>query len=254
MNFEGQHEFCATTTHHPPHFLERGKSGLLISTRTFFVKVLPWVKFLQKKTTFAVTFAKEPLAWCVNFFFLNDTFGIKLSMEGDIATISSTSVLYRKKKIHSEILFFLLSPQTKENTPKIRGDLFSFFEIFTAEFLKSLFGDKKTFFVTKKWLNSAVKISKKWTKFSPFWGIFLSVWGTIKNKFLFVYTTVLFWFINIYGINTNIVLYILRKYRMLISFRIQRFQIKITTWLGEPKAQIYRGEVGCVYNLRLSEG
>ena len=66
-------------------------------------------------------------------------------------------------------LFFYSLPKRKKNTPK-SGQLFSFFEIFTAEF-SHFFVTKKYFFVTKKWLNSAVKISKN-EKSCPLFGVF----------------------------------------------------------------------------------
>ena len=54
-----------------------------------------------------------------------------------------------------EIFFY--PPKQKTNTPK-REPLFSFYKIFTAEFSHFLVTQKNVFFVTKKWLNSAVKI------------------------------------------------------------------------------------------------
>ena len=85
--------------------------------------------------------------------------------------------------MYLEEMFFLSPPppQTeKKNTPK-RGQLFSFFEIFTAaaEFTH-FFVTKKMFFVIKKWLNSAVRISKN--ELSPFWGILFQFGGGGGDK------------------------------------------------------------------------
>ena len=68
---------------------------------------------------------------------------------------------------------FLFPPKQTTKIPKKEEELFSFFKIFTAEF-SQFFDDKKNiFFVTKKWLNSAVKISKNEKSGPPFF----SIWG-----------------------------------------------------------------------------
>ena len=75
-------------------------------------------------------------------------------------------------------MFFLsppTPPQTENKYPKKGRELFSFLEIFTAEFSHFLV-TKTKFFCHKKWLNSAVKISKN-EKSSPLF------WGGIKTKF-----------------------------------------------------------------------
>ena len=64
---------------------------------------------------------------------------------------------------------FFCVPQQKKNTQN-KGELFSFFEIFTTKFSHFLV-TKKLFFATKKWLNSAVKILKN-EKSSPFFWVF----------------------------------------------------------------------------------
>ena len=73
----------------------------------------------------------------------------------------------------------LFPPNRKKNTQK-KGELFSFFEIFTGEFSHFLV-TKKVFLFTKKWLNSAVKISKN-EKSSPFFWVFFFLFGGIKKK------------------------------------------------------------------------
>ena len=83
---------------------------------------------------------------------------------------ANSVIMWKKKNF--------MSPQTEKKYPK-RGELFSFFEIFTAEFGHFLVR-KNSFFVTKKWLNSAVKISKN-EKSSPFSWVFFSGWRHKKN-------------------------------------------------------------------------
>ena len=79
-------------------------------------------------------------------------------------------------------LFFYPLPKRARNTPK-RGELFSFFEFFTAEFNHFLV-TKKMFFVTKKWLKFAVKISKN-EKSSLLFGVFFFRLGRgLKKKIL----------------------------------------------------------------------
>ena len=80
-------------------------------------------------------------------------------------------------------IFFYSLSKRKKNTPK-RGQLFSFFEIFTADFSHFLV-TKKMFFVTKKRLNSAVEISKN-EKSCPLFGAFFFRLGRdysiVQNK------------------------------------------------------------------------
>ena len=55
----------------------------------------------------------------------------------------------KKKKVYGKIFFIPPPPKQQKITPK-RGELFSFFEIFTAEFSHFLVTKKNVFLVTKK--------------------------------------------------------------------------------------------------------
>jgi len=59
--------------------------------------------------------------------------------------------------------------------------------IFTAEFIHFLVTKKTVFFVTKKWLNSTVKINSFRKKTSNFWGVF-EVLGRDKKKYAHIYS------------------------------------------------------------------
>ena len=79
---------------------------------------------------------------------------------------------------------FLIPPppplNRKKNTPK-KGELFSFFEIFTAEFSHFLV-IKKSFFCHQKVTKLCSENFEKWKKFSLFGEYFFSVWGYKKKN------------------------------------------------------------------------
>ena len=83
--------------------------------------------------------------------------------------------------------FFYPPPptQTEKKYPKKGTTFFRFSNISLS--LVTFWWQKIIFFVTKKWLNSAVKISKN-EKSCPLFGVFFSVWGDKKKSNFSNYT------------------------------------------------------------------